>query len=94
MNGSIGGGRWATSPANYLLLKPFRQFAVEPPSGTRVGQMMMTMLEMGERVEKWGSCQTGLLDMLPGFELPGNKDTASSFYSWPWTCFVLFYSSV
>lgn len=44
-------------------------------------------------MENGGAARQVSLDMLPGIELPGNKVTASNFYSWPWPCFEVFCSS-
>lgn len=87
MNGNVGGGRWASGPAHYLLLRSIQTFwgSSGPDDDDNT--------KWGERVEKWWRCQAGLFDMLPGFELPGNKVIASNFYSWPWTCFEVIGSS-
>lgn len=77
MNGNVAGGRWAAGPAHYLLLRSIQTFwgSSGPDDDDNT--------KWGERVEKWWRCQAGLSDMLPGFELPGNKVIASDFYSWP-----------
>ena len=75
-------------------MKPFGGFAVEPPSwGSSGPDDGDNTGGSGERVENGGAARQVSLDMLPGIELPGNKVTASNFYSWPWPCFEVFCSS-